>query len=330
MPNAEDDRLHTPSADPYWNESSSFSFMSPTEGVCGSVYFYHRPNMNMSVGGPFLWDATGEHDYDCLYWDWNSCQPFPTGADMHEFELANTLRSTMLVPLDSFDFGYDRNGCALSLSWEAIMAPVDMVSPSAGSSNEGIRGWMDEDPTEGVTTGHFQQAGRMTGSIQLGERTLAIDCYSFRDRTWGPRSLSNPPRGSWNWGIKSESSSFLAVSAVVDADPPELEAPEPIVHGWYTEDGETSKLVGGSRRVLRRGNDGRPLRQTIETTDELGRSLLVDGEADQLFRFTGYSGILDWWGLCRWTWDGSSTWGDQHEVATFDNASRIRAAVNAN
>jgi hypothetical protein len=95
----EDDRFHPRNDDPYWNESSWISFMIPEHNINGMVYFYHRPNMNHSAGGPVLWDGNGEEIYNCLYWDWNTVQPHPPGCDMNDFSLENGLTVELVEPL---------------------------------------------------------------------------------------------------------------------------------------------------------------------------------------------------------------------------------------
>lgn len=87
----EDDRFHPRNSDPSWNESSWFSFMAPERRLSGMVYFYFRPNMHLAAGGVILWDPSGSDIYDCLYWDWDPCQPFPDGAEMYDFTLRNGL-----------------------------------------------------------------------------------------------------------------------------------------------------------------------------------------------------------------------------------------------
>lgn len=61
----------TPTDDLYWNESGWFSFSVPERGVHGMVYYMFRPNMQMMMGGPVLWDASGANSWNCLYYDWH-------------------------------------------------------------------------------------------------------------------------------------------------------------------------------------------------------------------------------------------------------------------
>ena len=39
---------------------------------------------------------------------------------------------------------------------------------------------------------HFDQAGHVTGTMVLQGEEIPIDCYSVRDRSWGPRPMGRP------------------------------------------------------------------------------------------------------------------------------------------
>lgn len=44
----------------------------------------------------------------------------------------------------------------------------------------------------GGAQGHFEQTGRVTGTIRLGDETWAVDGYGVRDKSWGPRTWQAP------------------------------------------------------------------------------------------------------------------------------------------
>src|SRR4051812_35017420 len=57
----------TATDDPFWNESCWFSFSIPEREIHGMVYYFFRPNMNLLMGGPIVWDGSGANTWDCLY-----------------------------------------------------------------------------------------------------------------------------------------------------------------------------------------------------------------------------------------------------------------------
>ncbi len=63
------------SDDPYWTESSWFSWAIPDRGINGFFYNHFRPNMNCMLGGPAMWDTsmpnlTGQNVWNFLFFDW--------------------------------------------------------------------------------------------------------------------------------------------------------------------------------------------------------------------------------------------------------------------
>ncbi len=53
---ADDDRLHSRSTDPWWNESSFTTFRIPGRKLLGILYHYVRPNQNTVMAGPWIVD----------------------------------------------------------------------------------------------------------------------------------------------------------------------------------------------------------------------------------------------------------------------------------
>ena len=60
---------------------------------------------------------------------------------------------------------------------------------------------------------HFEQTGRVTGSIRLGGEATAIDGAGWRDHSRGPRNLSSMGRHCWIHGELSRGRSF-ALTAI--------------------------------------------------------------------------------------------------------------------
>jgi hypothetical protein len=322
----EDDQLHPRNDDPFWNESGWFSFSVPERKINACMYFFHRPNMKLSGGGPILFDPSGEDNYTCLYYDWDQMQPMPEGADMYHFQLHNGSYMEPIVLQKSYRLGYKNHGCEIELTWEAFTEPHEMVRIDGGI-NPSFPGWW-ADAGGQLSTGHFEQCGRMTGTVELNGETLEIDCYSLRDHTWGPRHL-RPVRLAYPWAIASETSAFLAParSEYPVEDDPFYGTTEQVTAGFYIKDGIKSGLAAGERRIVHRGNDGRPLREIIDATDELGRHLYAEGKAHNLLRWTYYNGGFDMYSLATWEFDGQTAWGEMNDYYTFAMQRRLNLAA---
>jgi hypothetical protein len=92
---------------------------------------------------------------------------------------------------------------------------------------------------------HFDQPGRMTGTVVLNGERLEIDCYSLRDRTWGPHRPGARRPGDYLWAIESADSHWHALT--IAGNEPGIDR---VAAGYFVKDGELGELVSGERRVL--------------------------------------------------------------------------------
>ena len=327
----EDDQFHVRDDDPHWNESSWISFMIPERGLGGMIYFGHRPNMKLSGGGPIMWDRSGKEIYDCLYWDWDYLQPMPDGADMYEFSLENTLTLEVIELQKKYHMTYDRDGCKVDLTWEAILEPQLMTLRGPdGLINPAVVEWVRD--SEGTETnqlkiGHYETFGRMRGTVELDGELMQVDCFSGRDRSWGPRRVQYFPKGFYLWSVESELDSFFAIGAA-HTDEAVDEAILPLTAGWYTKDGIKGNLISGERVIPKRGEDGCPLVTIIDAVDEHGRELHAEAHVEVPFKWTGYTRCYDWWNLATWSWnDGHAAWGEAHDYYTFRESRRFQLSL---
>lgn len=298
----EDDNFHARNDNPYWNESAWFSFFIPDRNVDGWLYVWHRPNMNLSAGGVAVWDGSGTNSHDCLYYSFEPFNPLPDGADMFEFELANGLRFHCEEPLKSYDVGFKGAGCEIDLHYDAVM-------PAQGM-------WFGEHKSMEVWgNGHYDQAGRMRGTVTIQGERYDVDCIANRDHSWGPRAWGQ----SWNRGGYEFANSadgtmslmMLALTNVPSESDPFAGTTEPLTYGWFRKRDQISKLVFGERRVVERGPDGRPLRLIINARDELGREIEAEGRLENVLNY--HASFFAYWGLMSWTINGEHAWGETQD-----------------
>lgn len=287
-----------PSENPYWNESVWFSFSLPEQRIHGAIQYYFRPNMHMLNGGPMVWDQTGTHSWNCLYYNWSHLQALPPGAQKFDMTANNSLSVKVLEPLTRYAIRYDNDDFALDLEWRAI-GPVHELK--AG------------DPGQKATFKfHIEQPGRMTGIMRRDGQEFVIDCFSMRDTSYGPRDYASTASGGYFWGI-AENSAFHAIAKGEGAE-------QNVIGGFIWKDGEMASLVSGTRRVVEFGRHG-PKRVAFEATDKLGRTINAVGQIDEGLIFTGYTDHSVVWSLLEWDWNGVTHWGDNQE---FCSALRFR------
>ena len=315
----EDDSFHRGPTDPYWNESAWFGFTVPERTLTGWVYFYHRPNMRYSVGGVALWDPSGENQVDCLYYDWGNTVPLPEGADMFDFSLDNGLTVACVKPLESFILDFAGAGCAVELRWDAVGEPQSAGKAEATTLPGGAGDW---------GKGHYNQPGRIHGTVTLGASTIEVDCLYLRDHSWGPRRPGAPPRGNFASVVASERSAFcvLAASDRAWADDPAVGVADPVAFGWYLRDGQACRLVSAHRTVTSRDGQGRPLEIVVEGTDELGRQLHAVGRTRNTLRWNGYAFLYMFWCLTEWEFDGHTAIGEEQDYFPIQQARQLLRA----
>jgi hypothetical protein len=306
----DDEHFHPRTEDPWWNESSYFSFRLPERKLMGFVYNYFRPNQNTAMGGPVVFDTSGEELSTCLHtgWDWH--MPIPDGAEMFDFKLENSLAIEMLEPQVSYRLGYDAPGCSFDLTYSADHRPYYMKLDDKQEVNAGMADLV-QDVSEPVQTGHYEQYGRIDGTLVVnGETVDVVDAAVLRDHSWGARKVIQPLvkwRGGYCFARGSADNAFnlFAVNQQPWEEDPFEDTTEQVVSGFYIKDGIEGALVSGERRCVERGSDGRPLRETIEAKDHLGRTLQADGEVVCMVKWPAlYGDYMVFWCYEAWSFDG--------------------------
>lgn len=314
-----DEHFHEHSSDPYWSENSLLGFSVPERNLCGFIYFYFRPNMNLVVAGPAVWDNTGEDVYNARYYGWDQHLAIPAGADMFNFELSNSLTCRMISPQKEYHFTYNRHGFKLDLVWTAWAEPHYMKLATTGDEDPGIKNWVKKEGEFSV--GHYEQSGHFQGHIELDGEVIPIDCGALRDRGWGPRhaDIADPLRAGWPYAFASPQSGWHLYDPQTELsfdDDPIEGTTETVTTGFYIRDGIKARVVEGTR-VAERGRDGRVLRQQITAVDELGRELRAHGEGVNWLKWPVNSDILNWWSLVRWEYDGQVVYGEDQDFMSF-------------
>jgi hypothetical protein len=316
----EDDHFHVRSDDPYWNESAWFGFNVPDQLMTGFVYFFHRPNMNYSVGGVAIWDPSGEYEWDCRYYDWAETVELPEGADMFDFSLRNGLTVACEKELQAFKLDYKGEGCEVDLSFDAFLEPQGAALGSTLGLPKGSDEW---------GKGHYDQPGRIQGTIRLGSgtgtETIAVNSLSMRDHSWGPRRYTTNPRGNFAMAFANEQSGFcfFAGADLPRETDPCVGVPDPLIFGWYLRDGVSSRLISGERTVTERDDRGRPIAVVIDGVDELGRELHTEGRCRNALFWHGYPYLYQFWCMAEWDYDGhTGVVGEEQDFFPLQQARR--------
>jgi hypothetical protein len=300
----EDDDFHDEEMTERWweTETNWFSWNVPERKLGGWTYCQARPNAGLCNGGAWVWDDRAASPWELAYRaEYSGLQlPPRSERDMRDFEWPNGVGVRVLEPLRRYAVTYadpEPGVFEVELEFEAIMAPnphPDGVVPFV----------------KGV---HFDQAGHVTGTMVLRGESVPIDCYSVRDRSWGPRPQGRPKSAGRT--STSQAGNFGGVGySFCAAGPGEAwlvyavpgPAVEPVTCGFLLRGGEYGHILAGERRVTFDAVTGWPLRFEIESVDEFDRRLSVRGDAvSRHWRGHGGDSLVHW----RWD-DGVEGWGE--------------------
>lgn len=256
-----DDNFHALSEDPWETETSWFSFNVPERNLAGWLYAWVRPNLRNCGGGVFVYDDTGVAPWELPYFQYQHTQPLPAQRDLRDFQFPNNYAVKMIEPLQRYQLHYaDRELIALDLQFDAIQPPHRFP--------------IGQPPFD--KSGHFDQAGRVTGILVLRGETIAIDCMATRDRSWGVRQDHRGSRLGYSFGSGSAQDSFCVFALPHKQDE---QGREPVHHGNLVRNGEVGTITSGYRVVERDPATHYITRITIHARDDLGRSFSAVGNA---------------------------------------------------
>jgi len=296
----EDDDFHDEVLTDRWWETETcwFSWNVPERHMGGWTYCQARPNANVCNGGAWVWDDTGSYSWELPYHAHYQGLQLPARSvrDLRDFEWPTGVRVTALEPLMKYRIRYeDAGSLELDLLFDAIMAP----NPHPIGVAPFFKGR------------HFDQPGHLTGVVVLRGEEIAVDCYSTRDRSWGPRPAGPPKKrgdGSapltrfggigYCFGAAGPSDAWLVYSTPgTDGDR--------VSCGFLLRGGRYGHVLAGERHLRFDPGTGWPTHMEIEAVDDLGRELRVHGEAVSR-HWRGLGGDT----LFRWNWDDVTGWGE--------------------
>jgi len=152
----------------------------------------------------------------------------PDEADLDDVEV-DGLRLRQPEPLRRAELALEREGVAVELAFMGAHDPFSYCD-----NPDGLPAWFAAD--------RYEQTGRLTGRVRVGERVIAVDHPAHRDHSWGVRDWTAAQ--DWIW--------FVAYTASGAA-----------VQGWSWR---TAEAAGAAGYVLRDGRavpvariDARPL-----------------------------------------------------------------------
>ncbi|MDE0495869.1 MAG: hypothetical protein OXH86_00810 [Acidimicrobiaceae bacterium] len=282
----DDDGFHAHlRGDDWWfTETAWFSFHHAERKLGGWLYTLARHKIGTVSGGAWVWDDTAHLPWEVPYSSNLTALRLPPDLDLRDATLPNGVRVQVETPMMAYRLGYDDSGrFSADLRFEAVLPPRPLTS---GASTFGH-------------SAHFDQIGRVTGTVELHGEAIDIDCWSMRDRTWGRRPEDRPRQAAYVTGAGDDGTGFLAVTNTRDGR-------DSVAYGFVQRGDAQVTLVDGERTV-RRSPGGWISWIRIEAVDADGESLVATGTPVSRIVINRHS-FIDINSLVRWEVEGAPTW----------------------
>jgi hypothetical protein len=351
----DDDAYHIPTVeDPLWFETTWWSFSGPDRHLGGWLHAGRQTNEGTVTWRVFVWDPSGADPARMAYYRIVSDAAFDDvpgqSHDLRDITFPQGGFSVrMLKPLMDYHLAYADPSANMSIEFEhRSVHPPHRFTPGEAPA---------------LHNPHLDQLGHLTGELVLGGEKIAIDCYSVRDRTWGPRSrhhshgaqpkedrgsrVANPGGAQWReierergrgriqyifghaWDDAGCDTGFLSFVRPQDGS---ADGWSPLNMGWLLKDGRFTRLDKTRSRMknYRDPATGWSAHMEVELFDREGRSMEAEGVAlSHNCEFGNGSNASMKWEFSRPNESSTIGWGEDQDGWRTDHFSRMRRALRA-
>ena len=300
-----DDHPHDKGTEPAWSESTYFNFVDDATGLAGFSRIGFRPNEGTADATLFLFLPEGGA---VAFLEREPQRDIPEDArvggigherlaDLGRWRVHARGKGLAVARADAVDISGAPSRAGVVIDVRADLA-FDAWMPPFGTSGRNRRSADAAASASAVAAGHFEQAGRVHGSVRAGDVVFAVDGAGLRDRSWGPRDWSAP--WSWRWfSIPFGEDLAIGVHSV-------LFPGREVQAGWAWRDGRTIKMKGFELDTTYEGTFHRSL--TIDATDVEGETYAIHGEVLSVIPLA-IGGTRVHEGLTRFRMNGRETTG---------------------
>lgn len=312
-----DDLLHLPTSnDPTWIETNFFSFTIPEHRIHGLLFAGFRTNLKLVGSLVAVWQGSKKQPLEADHYDLRSYIPFPDG-DLNDYRLANGLSVKILDPMMRYQVDYTdaKRGTEIHLVFEAIMPPVSYPGGA-----------------------HFDQAGKVDGTLVLAGKEYRIDCFAPRDHSWGPRpeTPAIAPPVSWLHGIFDRDFAFHLMATDDFSSKPFWAGAYPvpegknIVGGYIFKNGVVTQVTTARKRTLRTAGTLIPSGYVLELIDDRNSSYVFRGEVTALLPIFVSGNTMVMEAQTRWSYGDRIGWGESQDVFFNDFVNRFSSCAAEN
>lgn len=338
----DDDTYHQATDDPWFTETTWWSLNVPERQMGGWLHAAYRANRATVDWRVFVWDPAGADPGRLAYYKHMADAPIAADADLRDLEFPNGgFHVKMLKPLMDYHISYKDDDARFSVEFEhRSVHPPRRFTPGEAPA---------------MHNPHLDQLGHLTGVLTLRGEKIPIDCWSVRDRTWGPRGghhsqsqkteyvkgeyrVATPGGPIWRqverergrgriqyiFGHSDDQTGFLSFVRPQDGD---ARGWSPMNVGWLLRDGEFQRLDKTKSRMrnYRNPQTGWSAHMEIDMTDVTGRHMEAEGFAVSYMceNAAGSNALM------RWEYDGKIGWGEDQDGWRVDHFQKMLRALRA-
>lgn len=337
-----DDTYHKLSEDPFEVETNWWCFNIPERHLGAWVHAAYHTNRGQVTWRIFAWDPSGADPGRLAYYRNRPDVAMPTDPDLRDITFPEGGYSLkMLTPLMDYHLTYrdDEANFGIEFEFKAVHPP---------------RRFTPGQPPA-MYNPHLDQLGHYNGELILRGERIPINCYSVRDRTWGPRGghhsqsqkpayvrgeyrVRNPGGPQWRqierergrgriqyiFGHTGAETGFLSFVRPQDGD---AAGWSPLNMGWLLKDGVFQRLdtTKSKMRNFRDPKTGWSAHMQCILVDVTGRSMEAEGFAvsHMCEHATGSNALM------RWEYDGKVGWGEDQDGWRPDHWRKMLDALRA-
>jgi hypothetical protein len=317
----------------------------PERRLGGWLHAGRHTNRGTVTWRVFAWDPTGADPSRMPYYKNVADVPIDDSADLRNLTFPGGGFSVkMLNPLMDYHLAYADPEARFGIEFEhRSVHPPHRFTPGQAPA---------------LHNPHLDQLGHITGELLLDGERIAIDCYSIRDRTWGPRSrhhshgeqpvdrgggrVAHPGGSRWReierergsgriqyifghaWDDHGCDTGFLSFVRPQDGT---ADGWSPLNMGWLLKDGVFSRLDPTQSRMknYRDPATGWSAHMEVALVDRDGRSMNAEGVAmsHNCEHGSGSNASM------RWEFDGKLGWGEDQDGWRTEHFARMRRALRS-
>jgi hypothetical protein len=338
----EDDQYHKLSDDPFETETNWWCWNIPERKIGSWLHAAYHPNRGTVTTRVFVWDDKGADPSRLAYYKNFGPLEMPANPDLRDITFPGGGYSLkMLKPGMDYHVAYkdpDRN-VSIEFEHRSVHRPHRFTPGQAPA----------------LHNPHFDQLGHIVGELKLNGEKIPIDCYSVRDRTWGPRGGRHGQsqkaeyvrgeyrvleRGGPRWreverqrgrgrlqyifGHTGAETGFLGFVRPQDGD---AKGWSPMNVGWLLKDGKFARLdrTKSKMRNFRDTMTGWSQHMEVYLADVEGRTMEAEGFAvsHMCEHQTGSNALM------RWEYEGKIGWGEDQDSWKVDHFQDLMQAMRA-